>query len=73
MQTLSVCFLAEEMPEIREVVKELENVEILKECEVPNSNKLIDVTFFLSDPSVLYTMGLIAGIRRMEKRFNIPL
>lgn len=66
MQTISCYFLSVELPEIREVVKTLDEVEIISEVDVPDSD-LLHVTFILPDASHLFTIGLIVGNNKAAK------
>lgn len=63
MQTLSVLFLKYEMPEIKQVVSLMKETQILSEQDIPGS-ELVTVTMMVSDPSDLYSIGLLVGIDR---------
>lgn len=69
MQTITAHFLIEEMPEIREAISKMDNIEILSEHEF-NGGVLIMVTLLTNDPATLFSVGQLVQYERMAKIIN---
>lgn len=65
MRTLSVLFLKDEMPEIKQIISIMKECQILSEQDIPGS-ELVTVVMMVSDPSDLYSIGLLVGIDRAK-------